>query len=429
MFNRRLPATASFIWALAFAVWAAEPAEAAEADPGPWPQWRGGGRDGRIADADWPDRLGPEHLKLKWRVKLGRSYSGPIVSADRVFTTASENGQEVVLAYRRDNGELLWKNQWTGSMRVPFFAARNGSWIRSTPAWDGRHLYVAGMRDVLVCLDGQTGRKEWSVDLTRRHGTPLPSFGFVCSPLLEGDFVYVQAGGGFVKMNKKTGKNLWRGLADGGGMWASAFSSPILATLAGQKQAVVQTRNKLAGVDPASGAVLWEKPIKAFRGMNILTPTVVGPDSIFTSSYGGRSQLIRLLPDGARFKTEVVWTNKLQGYMSSPVVVDGHLYMHLRNQRLACVELKTGRIRWVSSKLYGKYWSMVTDGRRILGLDQEGVLYLMEADPEKLKIVGSQKISDTETWAHVALAGDQVFIRELNGLACWKWAADRKPNR
>ena len=261
MYNRSPPANACCAWTLVLTwlaatsvVPAAEPAGALQAGPDTWPGWRGGGRDGRIPEARWPDRLGPEHLTQQWRVKLGRSYSGPIVSEDRVFTTASENGQEVVLAYRRKGGELLWKNQWTGSMRVPFFAARNGSWIRSTPTWDGSHLYVAGMRDVLVCLDGRTGRKQWSVDLARRHGTPLPSFGFVCSPLLEGDFLYTQAGGGFLKMNKKSGKNVWRGLVDGGGMWSSAFSSPVLATLAGKKQAVVQTRSKLAGVDPANGA-------------------------------------------------------------------------------------------------------------------------------------------------------------------------------
>ena len=71
-------------------------------------------------------------------------------------------------------------------------------------------------------------------------------------------------------------------------MSGGAFSSPIVATLEGQKQLVVQTRQELAGVDMASGKVLWKQAVPAFRGMNILTPTVVD-NKVFTSSYNNKS--------------------------------------------------------------------------------------------------------------------------------------------
>jgi outer membrane protein assembly factor BamB len=116
----------------------------------------------------------------------------------------------------------------------------------------------------------------------------VPDFGFVCSPLVDAEAVYVQAGASFVKLNKRTGEVIWRTLQDQGGMWGSVFSSPVFATLAGQRQLVVQTRAKLAGVDPAEGKVLWEQPVEAFRGMNILTP-VVHEDILFSSTYGGKT--------------------------------------------------------------------------------------------------------------------------------------------
>src|SRR6185369_8092553 len=100
-------------------------------------------------------------------------------------------------------------------------------------------------------------------------------------------------GGGFVKLIKKTGEVVWRTLEDGGGMYGSAFSSPILATIHGVTQILVQTRQNLAGVDPETGKVLWSHPVKADRGMNILTPTVVG-NRVFTSSYGGGSVLFEI---------------------------------------------------------------------------------------------------------------------------------------
>ena len=41
----------------------------------------------------------------------------------------------------------MWKAEWPGAMSVAFMAKRNGDWIRSTPAYDGDSLYVAGIRD------------------------------------------------------------------------------------------------------------------------------------------------------------------------------------------------------------------------------------------------------------------------------------------
>ena len=149
-------------------------------------------------------------------------------------TGTAEMKNEVVLALDRKSGKELWRAEWPGAMLVPFFAWSNGSWIRSTPCFDGESLFVAGMRDVLVSLDAKTGKEKWRVDFVKEFESPLPAFGFVSSPLLEGDSLYVQAGASFVKLDKKTGKVIWRALKDEGGMMDSAFSSPVMATLAGQ---------------------------------------------------------------------------------------------------------------------------------------------------------------------------------------------------
>ena len=93
-------------------------------------------------------------------------------------------------------------------------------------------MYVAGMRDVLACFDAKTGNEVWRVDFVEKLGSTLPAFGFVCSPLVDQDAVYVQAGGGVVKLDKLTGEIIWRVLEDGGGMNGSAFSSPVVGTLA-----------------------------------------------------------------------------------------------------------------------------------------------------------------------------------------------------
>jgi outer membrane protein assembly factor BamB len=393
----------------------------AETPAATWPQWRGPSRDGQVSGAAWPDSLNTNHLQLMWRVELGPSYSGPIVSADRVFTTETKDKRfERVIALDRHSGKELWRAQWEGALSVPFFAKSNGDWIRSTPALDGDRLYVAGMRDVLVCLDTRDGAEVWRRDFVKELSAPLPDFGFVCSPLVDGDAVYVQAGASFVRLNKHTGEVVWRTLKDQGGMWGSVFSSPTFAELAGQRQLLVQTRTKLAGVDPGDGKVLWEQPIEAFRGMNILTPVVLG-GTLFTSTYGGKTLGFKVARADGQWTVSEVWRHKAQGYMSTPVVIDGVAYHHLKSQRVMAIEVETGRERWTSDTSFGKYWSLVAQGDRILALDQRGVLFLLRANREKFDLLDRRKLGEAETWAHLAVAGNELFVRELNALAAYRW--------
>jgi len=414
-YRRPLPIVAA-AWPLVAALLAARLAAAEPA----WTQWRGPARDGFVAEADWPDGLAPERLEKRWRTDLGPSYSGPVLTGDLVIVTETRDERsEHVRALERSTGKEVWHAEWEGAMSVPFFAASNGSWIRATPCVDDGRVFVAGMRDVLVCLDAATGEKLWRVDFMEALESPLPAFGFVSSPLVIGDHVYVQAGSGFVKLDKTTGKIVWRVLDDGGGMSGSAFSSPYAVRIDGVPQILVQTRNELAGVDPESGDVLWKTNVEAFRGMNIVTPTV-HDGKVFTTSYGGGSFLFSIDPARAEKPVEQVWRNKVQGYMSSPIVIHGHAYVHLRNQRFACLDLATGKEAWIT-KPFGKYWSLVAHGDRILALDETGDLRLIQASPESFQILGEATVADDESWAHLAVEGRELYVRDLEGITAYDW--------
>ncbi len=392
-----------------------------QVSPGTWPQWRGPQRDGTIEGPAWPDKLDSARLEKMWSQKLAEGYPGPIVSTDRVFTVETRDKKfEIVRAFDRVTGEQKWETAWEGSMKVAFFAARNGSWVRSTPALDGEYLYVGGMRDVLVCLDVRDGAVKWEVDFVERFGAPLPDFGFVSSPLVVDGAVYVQAGAGFVKLDKTSGDTLWRTLEDGGGMFGSAFSSPVLQSLCGIEQLLVQTRTVLAGVDPTTGTVLWSQPIKAYRGMNIQTPVALG-NTLFTSCYRGASILHELTRNDQGFTVSEIWSDeKSQAYMSTPVVIDGRLYFHRRDRRFSCLDPAAKKILWTSPE-YGQYCSLVANGNRILALDQRGELLLIEAGPDRFNLLDRRKIASQETWGHLAVAGRQIFVRELRAISVYHW--------
>ncbi len=387
-----------------------------------WRQWRGPERTGQWSGPTWPERLEPENVQTKWYVDdLGPSYCGPVMSEDMIFTAETRDERsEVVQAYNRRSGELKWEVVWEGAMEVPFFASKNGSWIRATPALSDGRLYVAGMRDVLVCLDAATGEEHWRFDFVEKLGAPDPDFGFVCSPLVTDEHVYVQAGASFCKLTKVKGELVWRTLEDKGGMMGSAFSSPIMATLDGVPQLVVLGRETLSGVDPETGEVFWKTPIKSFRGMNILTPIVVD-GGILTAPYGGRCQMLDVTREEEGWDVQVRWDNNLQGYMTSPVVVNGHAYFLNRSNRFCCTRLSDGEVMWISPPTGDNYWSLVAQGDRILSLSDSGLLRLIKANPEVYEPFDDVQLTESDTWAHIAVAEGELVIREQDGLRVLTW--------
>ena len=393
-----------------------------------WTQWRGPQRDGMVENETLSSANSLEGLEQQWHVDLGPSYSSPIVVGDKIFVTETKDKKsEVVRALNRETGEQLWEAEWQGAMKVPFFAKANGDWIRATPVYDDGRLYVLGMTDVLVCLDIQDGSELWKIDFKEGTGK-APSFGAVCSPLIHGDYLFIEAGNGLQKINKLNGEIVWTALKvkAGAGMSDGTFSSPLIATVAGQEQILVQTRSTLAGVDLASGDVLWSQKVPAYRGMNILTPTVYN-DSVFTSTYNNGSFMYKVSTgkSGGGMTSTKAWQGPERGYMSSPIRIENFAYLHLQNTRMSCIDLETGQTKW-KSKQFGKYWSMICSGDRILALDERGELLLVRANPEEFDLLDRKEVSDQSTWAHVALSGNQVFVRELKGLTLYNWNAVEK---
>ena len=45
-----------------------------------WPQWRGPNRDGVWRETGMIEAIPPNGLKVRWRVRIGRGYSGPVVA-------------------------------------------------------------------------------------------------------------------------------------------------------------------------------------------------------------------------------------------------------------------------------------------------------------------------------------------------------------
>ena len=94
--------------------------------------------------------------------------------------------------------------------------------------------------------------------------------------------------------------------------------------------------------------------------------------------------------------------------------------MHLQSGRFTCIDLNTVTRTW-TSKPFAKYCSLVANHDRILALVSDGTLLYIHAQVDEFLLIDRLNVSDGETWAHLAVAGDQLFIRDLNSLTAYRF--------
>lgn len=63
---------------------------------------------------------------------------------------------------------------------------------------------------------------------------------------------------------------------------------------------------------------------------------------------------------------------------------------------------------------------MVLGDDKILTLDERGTLHLIRANPNKFELLDSVEHTRSPAWGNLAVAGDEVFVRELNAMTAYR---------
>ncbi len=274
---------------------------------GDWPQWRGPNRDGVCTETGirttWPES-GPTQL---WEAKVGEGFASVVVAKKRVFTIFQDGDHEAIAAWNAETGKEIWR------FRYPCHYSNNyGNGPRSTPSIDGDLIYAVGATGLMHCLkaftDEPTGERVWSKNLLEEFGAAVPKWGVAFSPLVDDNRVFIMPGGpngnSFAALDKRIGTILWKSQDD-----RASYSSPVAATIHGQRQIVFLTGSRLVSVRPDAGAQLWEFPWPIENQCNIATPIAVG-DYVFISSYYGRGcSLLEIAKTGSVWEANPVYKN------------------------------------------------------------------------------------------------------------------------
>jgi outer membrane protein assembly factor BamB len=330
--------------------------------------------------------------------------------------------EEVVRALDLADGREIWRHATPVAYRRHPAALKHGKGPRSTPAVAGGSVCALGVTGRLSCLDQESGKLRWAHEFAERFDRAWPEFGTAMSPAIIGDRVIAHVGGiesgSLSAFDLENGREIWSWNADGPG-----YTSPVEVTIDGVDQIVTQSRSYVVSVAAAPGALLWKMPFETPYQQNSVTPLVVGSRVIISGLDQGTTALEPRRDGQGNWLLEIAWRNdEFPMYMSSPVLHGGLLFgmTDKKKGQLFCLDVETGEIRWTSEGREGDNASLIATGDRLIVLTTEAELQIGAANGEGWS-PWRQTVADSETWAHPALAGDRILIKDHAHLTAWSF--------
>ena len=266
------------------------------AHPEEWPLPNHDGQHSRRVPAAAPS--GGDGLERSWRRSVEGYPEGLVAAGGRCFATVQEfqdSGEEVLrtLAVDSKRGDRLWNRAtgpWPGGMSTSESGPLPG--VGAGMCWtleyrdDGR--WMTG-------LAAETGERQWSVPIGLGGQKPLPAAGLLHverrrpggdrddheavavdplsgdlvwrtdlpggagRPVTDGTDLYYPGGGTVYRINPETGDR--RGTLDRNLQYAPVYADGRLFSYLGST--TVGDR-EIAGVEPETGSVAWERSVKVY---------------------------------------------------------------------------------------------------------------------------------------------------------------------
>jgi outer membrane protein assembly factor BamB len=407
-------------------------------------QWRGPNRDGIYYEKNllklWPE-AGP---KLIWmNDQIGNGFGSPVVFGDKLFINGEVNQVAHVFAFNL-NGKLLWKTPNGKEFFGDGYSA-NFPGARSVPTVYNDLVYVCSGLGRIACLDAESGKEKWAVNMVADLGGKLNMFGYSESLLVDETKVYCYPGGSesnVVALDRFSGKPVWTSKALGDQV---SFCSPIIISLPkhivseGKRnidtgELIIKTiesdalnilvtisREYMLGIDTKTGELLWshkEDSVK-LEGEHCNTP-IYADGFIYCISGdddGNGAYKIQISPDGKSIKE--LWRNQqVLNALGGFVKIDDRLYTSSKDNKLKVLDINTGQI---SESLKGMKGSIISADNQLYFYSDNGNVFLIKGIGTKLEIASKFKITQgtKEHFAHPVIANGILYIRHGNALMAY----------
>jgi len=360
-------------------------------EPDAWTQFRGPFAHGM---AGGPQLAGEAFgLQIAWSHSLGSGYSNFSIADGKAVTMFTDGEVDVIGAFALESGEEIWRYDLG-----PKYAGHDGSddGPIGTPTISESTVFALGPSGQLVALGLADGKEEWRTELNEENST-VPLYGYAASPLVTNGFVIVTTGGeghAVTAFDRSSGELKWSQGDD-----SVSYQTPMIVKLGGRDQLLTVTNQFLYGLDPESGAVLWElRHTEGEQTEDSAHPTAVD-DERFLVKFQRGSRLYQVVDNGV----EEVWQSRAFGNTFAIPIL------------LTCASVETGEIAGRSRQPGGLGLSAV--GGLLAIASPGGDLVLVEPSPEGYVEVARTSVLENGNYAIPSFADGLFLIRNLEQMA------------
>src|SRR5687768_391864 len=438
-----------------------------------WTQFRGPNGTGVAEGVTLPTEFNAKK-NLVWKTAIPFARSSPVVTADRVFLTATEGDKLSTFALDRKTGKILWRSDVVRARHMPMYKANDGA--SPSPVSDGKNVY-AFFGELGLISFGPDGKERWRLPLG-----PFNSFyGMGGSPVLAGNTLVMvcdhRTNSFIVAVDARDGKELWRKSRPN----FEAYSTPaIYKPKDGPAQVIVLGSNTVDAYSLDKGERLWwvsrigsyPKGVPVL-GTDMVYVTAEGAEQPFlppfdetlkqydkdkdqrvnreemkahaeaydhfgwldenSDGYVERTEYdfvrnstisghgltaVRLSGQGDVTSSNVVWrVQKAYPNIPAPLIYRGVMYLMKEGGIVSSLDpasgqvLKQGR---TPDALEEYYASPVAADGKIFLISASGKVTVLKADGQ-WEILATNDL-DEEVWATPAIAGGNLYIRTRNAL-------------
>ncbi len=245
-------------------------------------------------------------LTLKWTYDLGYDTESSPVVVGNILYVGSNYG---IHAIDVDSGKELWRTQTDG-------------FVKATPTVVDGTLYAGPNARQFVAIDTKDGSIKW--DNNNIKG------GYLHSPAVVNNLVYIEADGTFYALNAQTGEQVWLNSLIGNPSESSPAVANGLIVFGTDKGLII-------ALDAASGNEEWRYDT---NGADVVSSPLIANGTVFIGSNDGN---IYALKTNGVLKWKYKTGNNVE---SSPSLEDGTIFTGSQDFKLYALDAQTGTLKW-----------------------------------------------------------------------------------
>jgi outer membrane protein assembly factor BamB len=403
-----------------------------------WLQFRGSSGDGIANVTNLPTHW-TESENVTWKVEIpGKGWSSPVVSQGEIWLTtaiATEMSEEEqaektanamsqgLKAFKRvslfavqidlKSGKLNQKVKLFDISDPPLIHELN-SFASPTPVISGDHVYVNFGTFGTACVRRSDGEIVWKRnDINIDHETGPGS-----SPIIWNDLVILHFDGidkqFITALDTKTGKTRWQTKRSGemhtSPMMRKSFATPLVVEQNGNEVIISPAANWVYAYEPATGKELW-KTSYGKLGFSCVPRPIADQNTVYVCTSFTQSCLLALdMADNSDAGAPIKWEFRQQvPNISSPILVDGHIYFTSDRGIASCVDAQSGTLLWRERLPGDVSASPVFGDGKIYFCNRNGETFVVEPG-KKFSLLATNKL-DSRIMSSPAIIDSSLVIR------------------